>query len=217
MSSRLRRAAMVVIIALLRVALTTRGIGGVTVAVLREVILQLLHGVNRMLGAQRRITGAGVALAGRAVTGRARGNVARRVAGLVQRFACLPGKKVGLEARGRLRGEVDARHRRNPGRAVSFTMGYMSSLMRLRSRIITSCSRTYAAFWPAMFGHSGLTLLPFTPWQAVHTAALLAPASAEPTSESAARAVLANARPAQMKAAARLNENLLSIMVLRAP
>src|SRR5512144_1645018 len=54
-----------------------------------------------------------------------------------------------------------------------------------------------------MLGHSGLTLLPFTPWQAVQTAALLAPASAEPVTASAA--------------ADRLNENLLSIMVLRAP
>src|SRR6187455_3327896 len=68
-----------------------------------------------------------------------------------------------------------------------------------------------------MLGHSGLTLLPFTPWQAVQTAALLAPASAEPAIASAATEVLANARPVQTNAAARLNENLLSIMVLRAP
>ena len=46
MSSGVSRAAMVVIIALLRVWLTVGRIGGVTVAILREVILQLLHGVD---------------------------------------------------------------------------------------------------------------------------------------------------------------------------
>src|SRR3982751_6668211 len=68
-----------------------------------------------------------------------------------------------------------------------------------------------------MVGHSGLLLLPFTPWHAVHTAAFVAPASAEPTIVSAAVAELTMPRPRQTKAAARLNENLLSIMVLRAP
>src|SRR5215207_4804764 len=100
---------------------------------------------------------------------------------------------------------------------MSLTIGYMISLMRLRALNIASCSRTYAAFWPARFGHSGLLLLPFTPWQAVHTAAFVEPASAEPTIDSAAVADWTMLSPMQTKAAAKLNENLLSIMVLRAP
>src|SRR6185295_1127936 len=95
--------------------------------------------------------------------------------------------------------------------------GYMISLTRLRALNMASCSRMYAAFWPARLGHSGLLLLPLTPWQAVHTAALVAPASAEPLTASSAVAVEVIPKPAKTNAAARLNENLLSIMVLQAP
>src|ERR1044072_4661567 len=86
-----------------------------------------------------------------------------------------------------------------------------------------------AAFWPARFGHSGLTLLPLTPWQAVHTAAaLVAPASAEPVTlagevtASSAVAVEVTANPARTSPAhsclaTDFMENRLSIMILRAP
>src|SRR4029077_18371148 len=43
-----------------------------------------------------------------------------------------------------------------------------------------SCPAMYTAFWPASRGQSGLVLLPFGPWQAAHTAALVAPSAALP-------------------------------------
>src|SRR4029079_19602253 len=61
------------------------------------------------------------------------------------------------------------------------TMGCMTGLLRFLALNMPSCSRMYTAFWPARLGHSGLELLPLTPWQAVQTAALVAPASADPT------------------------------------
>jgi hypothetical protein len=42
-----------------------------------------------------------------------------------------------------------------------------------------------------MFGHSGLELLPSTPWQAAHVKALALPASAEPSTKLSARSGVA--------------------------
>src|SRR6185503_12158442 len=59
----------------------------------------------------------------------------------------------------------------------------------------------YASFWPARFGHSGLTLEPVIPWQAPHTAAFCAPSAASP----------AEADPARRREA-RMTPNLLFFM-----
>src|SRR5688572_8107110 len=112
------------------------------------------------------------------------------------------------------------------------TMGFMIGLLRLPDLNISSCSRRYTAFCPARLGHSGLTLLPLGPWQAVQTAALVAPASAEPApagaaveatasgaaaAGSCAVAVAAAQSPVNRSTVVNFMENRLSIMILRAP
>src|SRR5512146_228432 len=94
-------------------------------------------------------------------------------------------------------------------------MGCITGLLRFFALNIASCSRRYAAFCPARTGHSGFVLFPFTPWHAVHTAAFVAPASAEPLTPSAPKDAEAN--EAKASVAATVTKNLLSIMVLRAP
>src|SRR5512134_139275 len=97
--------------------------------------------------------------------------------------------------------------------------GNITGLLRFFALNIANCSRRYAAFWPARLGHSGLALLPFGPWHATHTAALAAPASAEPVTAAGSLAVATCTmdKATQAKTPARPLENLLSIMVLRAP
>ena len=73
-----------VVVALLRVSSSVAASVGVTVAILREVILQLLH-VSTNAVANAGITRAGDALARSAVTRGPRGNVACGVRGLVER------------------------------------------------------------------------------------------------------------------------------------
>ena len=58
--------------------------------------------------------------------------------------------------------------------------GCITGLARTPERNSRSCCAMYTAFWPARRGHSGLVLLPSGPWQAAHTAALVAPSAALP-------------------------------------
>src|SRR4051794_15006799 len=95
------------------------------------------------------------------------------------------------------------------------TIGNMIGLLRCLALNIASCSRMYTAFWPARLGHSGFALFPLTPWQAVQTADFVAPASAFPLTASSAATEPAAKKERTIAASA--TENLLSIMVLRAP
>src|SRR5580704_6435054 len=58
--------------------------------------------------------------------------------------------------------------------------GFMMGLSRTPERKRRNCSAMYTALWPASRGHSGLTLLPFGPWQDEQTADLVAPSATLP-------------------------------------
>src|SRR5580692_8527631 len=62
----------------------------------------------------------------------------------------------------------------------ALTIGIMTGLARAPDLNMRSCSAMYTALCPASRGHSGLVLLPATPWQAAHTAALVAPSATLP-------------------------------------
>src|SRR5580692_9436255 len=62
----------------------------------------------------------------------------------------------------------------------ALTIGIITGLARAPDLNMRSCSAMYTALWPASRGHNGLVLLPATPWQAEHTAALVAPSATLP-------------------------------------
>src|SRR4029077_17279534 len=74
-------------------------------------------------------------------------------------------------------------------------MGIMTGFGRAPERNRRSCPAMYTALWPASRGQSGVVLLPFGPWHAAHTAALVAPSAGLPwvNGESGALAGVATA------------------------
>src|SRR5271167_4832301 len=56
----------------------------------------------------------------------------------------------------------------------------MTGFARAPDLNMRSWPAMYTALWPASRGHRGLVLLPLTPWQAEHTAALVAPSATLP-------------------------------------
>src|SRR5579862_3170743 len=80
--------------------------------------------------------------------------------------------------------------------------GFIIGLLRTPDLNSRSCSAMYTALWPASRGQSGLVLLPFGPWHAIHTAALVAPSASLPWANGASGGAAGVAAVASVAAAA---------------
>ena len=180
-SSAVRRAAMMFIICAFG-GPSERPLSSRRVARVVGVVLQLLDRVHRVLRLQRRIAGRRNAVADGAVAGIA----GRNIALARRRHGRAPSPAFQYE--GSASRPVGVCLEKNAARsAMSWSVRFCTIGLHQHVHAVTRAeardllaSRT-AAFWPASTGHSGLTLLPFRPWQAVQVAALVAPAAESPT------------------------------------